>query len=136
MKIKFKNSKEVEYLKAIEREEYYNGSSRRTLTFECDKNAISIDELNSILSVEENLKEITLINEQVPMTIPEGEELLQEPQPFSNIYNDYLLKLKCGIENKLLAEETPETKAIYEDRIIFKLGKRTYIEEQLEKLGL
>ncbi len=136
MKIKFKNSKELDYLKAIEAEEYYNGSSRRTLTFECDTSTISIDELNEVLSVEDNLKEITLINDQIPMTILESEYLLQGPQPFSNIYDGYVLKLKCGVESVLIENESPETPAKYEDRIIFKLGKRTYIEEQLNKLGL
>ena len=132
MKIKLKNGKEIDYLIAFETEEYFNGSSRRTLTFECDKNAISVDELNKLLSNEDNLKEIILTNENVAVNIPTD----KTEQSFTNIYSDYILKLKCGIENKLVIGETPETKAVYEDRIIFKLGKRTYIEEQLEKLGL
>ena len=121
MKIRLSNGKEFEYLIAFETEEYFNGSSRRTLTFECDKNAVSVDELNSVLSNEDNLKDITLINE--------------ETDTF-NIYDGYVLKLKCGIENKLITSETPDTQAVYEDRLIFKLGKRTYIEEQLKRLGL
>ena len=53
-----------------------------------------------------------------------------------NIYDGYVLKCKCGIENKLVQAETPETAAVYADRIIFKLAKRTYIEEMLHRLGL
>ena len=121
MIIKFNNGTKFEYLNALETEEYFNGSSRRTLTFECDKNAISIDEINRVLSNEDNLKDITLINEEIDTF---------------NIYDGYVLKLKCGIENKLITSETPDTQAVYEDRLIFKLGKRTYIEEQLRKLGL
>lgn len=115
------NNKTFNYLDAFETEEYFNGSSRRTLTFECDKNVISIDELNTLLSNEGNLKDITLTNRELST---------------SNVYSDYVLKLKCGIESKLITSETPDTQAVYEDRIIFKLGKRTYIEEQLRKLGL
>lgn len=135
MKIRFKNGKEIDYINAIETEEYFNGSNRRTLTFECDVNSVSVDELNNTLSSEENVNELTLINEPLSMLLPEGEELMQS-QPLQNIYNGYVLKLKCGIESKLVSTETTETQAVYEDRIIFKLGKRTYIEEQLHRLGL
>ncbi len=121
MKIKLNNGKEFEYITAIETEEFFNGLNRRTLTFECDKNAITVDELNDVLSIEDNLKEIILINEEMNT---------------SNIYDGYVLKLKCGVENKLITSETPDEQAVYEDRIIFKLGKRTYIEEQLKRLGL
>jgi len=54
----------------------------------------------------------------------------------TNIYDGYVLKLKCGIEKKLIQPETPQAAAVYEDRLIFKLGKSTYIEEQLHRLGL
>ena len=121
MIIKFENAKELVYLEALETEEYFNGASRRTLTFECAPDAISIDELNYILSKESNVSSLTLVNEEANV---------------SNIYDGYVLKLKVGIENKLVRAESANTPAIYEDRLVFKLGKRTYIEEQLKKLGL
>ena len=121
MNIKFSNGTNFEYLNAIETEEHWNGSSRRTLTFECDSNVISVDGLNAILSNEANTSEITLTNEEANV---------------SNIYSGYVLKIKCGIENKLVQAETPDSAAVYEDRLVFKLGKRTYIEEQLARLGL
>ncbi len=120
MKIKFTNGTEFEYIDALETEEFYNGASRRTITFECAKNAISIDELNAVLSNETNTESIQLINETENIT---------------NIYDGYILKLKCGIEKQLTKAETSENPAIYEDRLIFKLGKPTYIENQLKKLG-
>ena len=119
MNIKFTNGTNFEYLNAVETEEYYNGASRRTLTFECEAGVIGIDSLNAVLSNEANTKSIELSNEDV-----------------TNIYDGYVLKLKCGIEKKLVKEETAETAAVYADRLVFKLGKRTYIEEQLKKLGL
>jgi hypothetical protein len=121
MIINFANDKTVEYLEALETEEYFNGASRRTLTFECAPNAIGIDELNTILSKESNLSSLTLVNEEANV---------------SRIYDGYVLKLKVGIENKLVQAESADKPAIYEDRLVFKLGKRTYIEEQLKKLGL
>lgn len=119
MNIKFLNGTDFEYLNAFETEEFYNGASRRTLTFECEVGVISVDELNTVLSSEENTQNIELSNGDI-----------------TNIYDGYVLKCKCGIENKLINTETPEQAAVYEDRLVFKLGKRTYIEEQLKKLGL
>lgn len=120
--------KEFEYLDALETEEYYNGSYRRTLTITCKPDAIGLDELNSLLT-EENLKVVTLTNTDVQV---EGEESVQ----ITNVHEGYVLKLSCGIKSVLSQVETPEMPSIYEDRIVFKLGKRTYIEEQLHKLGL
>lgn len=119
LKIKI-GEKEIEYLEAIETEEYYNGASRRTLTVTCTADAISLDELNALLC-EENLASIKMKNTE---------------ENAENIYDGYVLKLNCGINAVLTQTETPETAAAHEDRIVFKLGKRTYIEEQLHKLGL
>lgn len=121
MNIKFLNGTNFEYLAAFETEEFFNGAGRRTLTFECAVGAVSVDALNGVLSDENNTASITLTNAE---------------ENVSNIYDGYVLKLKCGIESRLIQKETPDTAAVYEDRLIFKLGKRTYIEEQLKKLGL
>ena len=121
MRIRFTNGTNFEYIRAFETEEHFNGASRRTLTFECPANAISVDELNNALSNEANTAELELINAE---------------RNTSAVYSGYVLKLKCGIESKLVSVETPETPAVYEDRLIFKLGKRTFIEEQLKRLGL
>ena len=111
---------EFEYLDALETEEHYNGSSRRTLTVTCLPDAISMDELNALLT-EDNLASITLTNTETGAV---------------GIHDGYVLKLKIGVENKLIQVDTPDTPAVYADRLIFKLGKRTYIEEMLHKLGL
>jgi hypothetical protein len=121
MNVKFTNGKIVEYLDALETEERYEGANRRTLTFECEPDAIGIDELNRVLSDEANTATLELTNKEANIT---------------NIYEGYVLKLKLGIERKLVQAETPNTPAVYADRLVFKLGKRTYIEEALKKLGL
>lgn len=122
LKIKISNT-EIPYLQAFETEEFYNGSSRRTLTLTCAADAASLDELNTLLT-EENLASISLTNDD------------NSDAPVTNIYDGYVLKLSCGIKSTLVHTETSETAAVYEDRLVFKLGKRTYIEEQLHKLGL
>ena len=43
MKAIFGNGQSVEYLRAVETEEYWGGSSRRTLTFTCAANACGVD---------------------------------------------------------------------------------------------
>lgn len=128
LKIKIANT-EIEYLSAVETEEFYNGSSRRTLTITCAPDAISLDALNALLT-EENLASVTLVNTSAG-TDEEGNALT-----VTNVYDGYVLKLSCGIRNELVQTETPDRAAVYEDRLVFKLGKRTYIEEQLHKLGL
>lgn len=120
-KIKFTNNKEFEYLEAFETEEFYNGSNRRTLTVHCTENAVDLSKLNAILSDEENLVNLVLINTDINA---------------ENIYSNYVLKLEIGVKNKKTANETPDIPAIYENRLIFKLGQRTYIEQQLKKLGI
>lgn len=126
LKIKIANT-EIEYLSAVETEEFYNGASRRTLTLTCAPDAASLDTLNALLT-EEHLAGISLTNDG------SGEE--GGAQEVTNIYDGYVLKLFCGIRNELVQAETPDSAAVYADRLVIKLGRRTYIEEQLHKLGL
>ena len=135
MNIKFLNGTNFSYLNAIETEEYYNGASRRTLTFEAEAGVMGVDELNSIISDENNTKSITLTGDEVDVLDAEGNPTGETTQAV-NIYDGYVLKCRCGIENKLVQAETSDTAAVYADRIIFKLAKRTYIEEMLHRLGL
>lgn len=117
MTIKFGNGKTLPYIEAIETEEYFNGSSRRTMTFNCNPEDVSLDELNVILSDESNTEVLTLTNEEMDIT---------------NMYDGYVLKLELGIKPTMVNNDPPT----YEDRVVFKLGKRTEIEKQLHKLGL
>lgn len=117
MKMKFANGSEANYLSAVETEEYYNGGSRRTLTFELARDAANIEALDALCGEEDNVKKLELINEEEGIT---------------NIYEGYVLKLKVGVEPKL----TDAAAQTYADRIVLKLGKRTYIEEKLHALGL
>ncbi len=121
MKIKFANGKEIEHLDALETEEFWGGSNRRTLTFTCERDAVSVDELSGILSDSKNTASLTLTNEEMGT---------------SNVYEGYTLKLKVGIEQVIQAADSPENPEQRVERLIFKLGKPTYIETQLAKLGL
>ncbi len=112
--------KKLPYLEALETEEFYNGASRRTLTIVCECGAVSVDELNALLT-EENLKSVRMENDELGV---------------ANVYDNYVLKLECGIKSLQTRSETPDTAAQYEDRVVFKIARRTYIEEQLHTLGL
>jgi len=116
LKIRFANGTEVPYLTAIETEEYWNGASRRTLTFDIARDAVGLDALDTLCS-EENLARLELCNAEAGIT---------------GIHEGYCLKLKLAVERVLADGE----KQLYEERIVLKLGKRTYIEQQLHKLGL
>ena len=120
LKLKFANGNELTYLTALETEEYWNGSSRRTLTFQLARDAANLETLDG-LCTEQNLASLELINDEMGVT---------------NVYEGYVLKLKVGVEPVLVSAETPEAAAVYEDRVVLKLGKRTYIEQQLHDLGV
>lgn len=109
-----------EYLKADEDEMFYNGAYRRYLYVECDPDAIDLTELNKLLT-EENLASIALSNSEVGVT---------------NYHDGYTVKMECGIKQEKVQEESFDHPAVYADRLVFKLGRRTYIEEALHKLGL
>lgn len=123
------NKTEQGYLNCIETEEYYNGASRRTLTFEIARNAANIEMLDTLCSAEGNVERLELINDEFEVEHTDGSK---EIKIVTNIYEGYVLKLKVGVEPKLV---DPETQT-YEDRIVLKLGKRTYIEQKLHDLGL
>lgn len=116
-KVKFADNTEIAYLFATETEEYFNGASRRTLTFEMARDAYNLEKLDTLCGTENNVATLTLINEDEGVT---------------NIYEGYVLKLKVGVEPILVDAETNT----YEDRIVLKMGKRTYIEQQLHDLGI
>ena len=127
-KIKIANT-EFEYLDALENEQFYNGASRRTLTVTCAADAIGLDELNALLT-EDNLGSVMLHNDHVGVD-DDGKVITA-----TTLWENYALKLECGIKSVEVQKETPEYAAVYADRLVFKLGKRTYIEEALRKLGL
>lgn len=121
MTIIFANGQQVPYLEAIETEEYWGGSNRRTLTFTCVADAVSVDALNTILNDAANTAALSLVNEELGVT---------------NLYEGYTLKLKVGVEPVQTKPDAPDAPAAYVDRLVFKLGKPTYIEAQLARLGL
>ncbi len=127
--ITFANGFNMDYLQAFETEEYYNGANRRTLTFTCSKDAIGMDALNTLISNEANVQDIEL-------HVHEDATKLQKEVNAANIYSGYVLKLTCGMEQRMVSTETTEAPAKYEDFIVFKLGKRTYTEEALHKMGI
>lgn len=121
MKAIFENGKSVQYENAIETEEYWGGTNRRTLTFTCAPDAVSVDDLNALLGDAANTAALSLENEELGIT---------------NVYENYTMKLKVGVERQLTQPESPESPAVYADKLVFKLGKPTYIEQQLARLGL
>ncbi len=80
-------------------------------------------------------KDVLAENEEGEM-VPTGEQEFDHFDPIVNYFDGYVLKLSCGITSVITQPETPDTPAVYEEQIVFKVGKRTYIEEQLHKLGL
>ncbi len=115
MNRKFTNGKTIEYLNAVISEEYANGASRSVITFECDPTT-GVDEINAIVSDENNVATITLT----------GDDGIQ------SIHDGYILKLKVGLESvPQYTEDGPQ----YAERLVFKLGKMTYIEQKIKQIS-
>lgn len=115
-KLKFADGTEAAYLCAVETEEFWGGASRRTVSFEMEKGALGLESLDALCS-EQNCAALQLVNE--------GESV-------TGILEGYVLKLKLAVEPVLIDAETQT----YAERVKLKLGKRTYIEQQLHELGL
>ncbi|NMA06583.1 MAG: hypothetical protein GX928_02555 [Ruminococcaceae bacterium] len=112
MEVNLANKSSFNYDRAIEGEEYFNGSNRRVLTLECPKEKeTSIDSLHSVLSSEANTKTITLTNGEI-----------------TNAFDDYVILLSIGIKKRFV--EDPDLPPAEEDYIEIKLGKKTYFEKQ------
>ena len=135
MKVILGNGEEIAYLEAAEREEYCVGSNRHTLTFLCAADAISLDVLNAILSDAANTETLVLVESTIMEEVRDG-ELVTTEIPETNTCEGYTMKLNVGIEKVMVQPETPDSAAVYADRLVFKLGRPTFIEQQLAKLGI
>ncbi len=113
----FANGTTMPYIRAEETEEYWGGSSRRTLTFECTGGSQNLDTIHALLSDESNTSTITINN---------GETDAQ------GVYSGYVLPLEISVKPVLVSSETEEAGAQYEDRLFIKLGKRTYTEAAIK----
>lgn len=127
--ITFTDGTTLDYLQALETEEYYNGANRRTLTLTCVRDAIGMDALDALISVEANVQDIKL-------QVHEDAVGKKKAVDSTNIHSGYVLKLSCGVEQRMVSLETADAPAQYADFIVFKLGKRTYTEEALHKMGI
>ena len=117
----------IQYLRAFEEPQYWDNANRRSLRFECAADAISLDELDKLLSVEENCKTLTLTNDGAPMS-----ELEQPTEPTTNIYSDYCIKGRCSKEPVLVGNDEETNAEIHEDRIVFLLYRKTPTEKEQE----
>ena len=115
MKIRFNNGAELPYVEARTSEGYIDGLNRQVLQVHLEKGTINIDELDAILSDETTTEHIELVGDEV-----------------TNNFDDYIIKNKVGIEKVMIDYETPDRPAQYEDRIVFELGRLTYLEKQLK----
>lgn len=123
MKIIFNNGTELEYTFALKSNEFYNNAKRECIAVKCDSATVSLDALNTILSDEANLETITLVGEA------DGQEIRE-------ILSNYVIKMELALKPEIVEAETSESEAVYAEVINFKLGARTYIEQQLHNLGL
>lgn len=119
MKIIFNNGSEINYQRAediVFTHEYAEGYNRETMTATLPAGEVPLGQLNTLLSDEDNLSSLRLLAD-------DGTQ---------NIYNNFVIKLRCGTERRLVDED----EQLYSEVVVFKLGKLTYIEKKLKELGV
>ena len=117
----------IPYLNAYEEPQYWDNANRRSLRFECAADVISLDELDKLISVEENCRTLTLTNDGQPM-----DDFSEPTSPATNIYSDYCIKGRCSKEPVLVGTREDNNAEIYEDRIVFILYRKTPTEKEQE----
>ena len=125
-KIKFANGTEWVHEEAVETSEFYDGTTRRTLTVRLapDK-GVALDAVNDVLSNSANTDSVTLSNY--------GDDGALIGQC---VYDHYQIKIEVAQRPTVVGSDEitgEETKA---DRISFRLGRLTPIEIKLAALGL
>ena len=135
MKITFKNGSELNCIEAVEHEEFCLGSNRHVLTVICEQDAISLDALNAILGDTANAKTVSIENMVQEEKVVNGNLVVTEI-PVEKPYEGYTMKLKVGVEPALVQPEGPDSAAVYADRLVFKLGRPTFIEQRLAAIGI
>lgn len=113
----FANGTQLTYLEAFATEsENRMGAQRPVLLLECSADAMSADALNALCDNAANTATIVLHNSETGA---------------QSSYTGYTLKLGVGIEPRMVAASTPTTDAVYEQRLVLRLGQPTYNEQQL-----
>lgn len=133
MKLIFGNGQEIEVFDVFEAEEYCIDSNRRTLTAICKPDVFSFDALNTILSDTFNTGELSVVDMTTEEKVEDGELIITEI-PEAKTYSGYTIKIFVGIEKAQVQPESPDTPAVYADSLVFKLGRPTHLEQQLDKL--
>lgn len=125
MKIKLANGTEFEYERAEETSEFYDNANRRTLTLRMKPEGLTLDAVNAAFSDAAATASLALTNYNEDGSI------------FArNIYDHYSIKISVSCEPVAVGEDAETGAELKADRIIVKLGKLTYIEQQLAALGL
>lgn len=123
-KVKFNNDFSFHFHWCEESEHQFAlGAEREVLWFESNVEELdghTLPEIEETLSIEDNISRFELIDEET------GETFAR---------TGYVLLLNVEVRTDMVSNnpgEPPETKRVY----VIKLGKRTYLENQLKALGL
>lgn len=118
MKIVLENGTKFEAIKVDGGKRFVQNAQRDVLTFWFAKKAVSFDELDAAFGEIENIDQITMIGEN-------GEAAL---------HRGYILRLSVSLVPVVVAEETPESAAVTEERYRVELAQETYTERRIRAL--
>lgn len=121
MKIKLSDNTELNILCIRGDHVYYQNATRDALEITFKKSDYSIEELDILFSSSVLTSKITAVN---PDTGTES------------VYDNYQLKTSIRIEPVVITPGTVDTPAVTEEQVTVTMAQLTYIEKQLQKLGV
>ena len=125
-KINFANGTEWVHEEALETSEFWDGTTRRTLTVRlAPANGVTLDAVNAVLSEPANTDSVMLSNY--------GDDGALIGQ---GVYDHYQVKIEVAQRPTVVGADETMGEELKEDRISFKLGRLTPIEIKLAALGL
>lgn len=121
MKIRLSDGTELEAQVPNVREVYYLNTTRKSIDFLFKKQRYPLDQLDQLFSSSVLTAKITIIDTNTGVEV---------------VYDNYQLKTGLRLEPQIISPETPESPVIVEEVVIVTMAQLTYIEKQLQRLGV
>lgn len=119
MKLKLNNGTEFGILCVNGSTRYYQSAQRDSLEIHVTKSTMPFAELDKLFADKVNTSKITIVD---------GEN--------TYLHEDYTLRVSMELKPVEIEPATTMSQAVTEERIIITMAQMTFIEKQLERLGI
>ncbi|MBN7773154.1 hypothetical protein [Clostridium aminobutyricum] len=125
MKIKLNDNTELNVIQVNGSSRYFQGSNRDSLEFVFAKDAYTFTELEALFAERTKTAKVTTLDD----TDTENPVEL-------GAFDDYTLRASMELKPVIVTPATTEIPEVTEERIFVVMAQLTYIEKQLNKLGV